>query len=105
MKILRQETLEHNNLYDSLLLYEMGGVYIVSWNCFRKGCFMGYGETSDMRVYATLEEATKEFKRKLKVLSWQVKLYVVYFKYSKGNKSFSLLDWRLILWKITDNYF
>ena len=30
MKILRQETLKHDNLYDSLLLYEMGGVYIVS---------------------------------------------------------------------------
>ena len=69
MKILRQKTLEHDNLYDSLLLYEMGGVYIVSWNCFRKGCFMGYSEISDMRGYATLEEATKEFKRKLKVLS------------------------------------
>ena len=35
MKILRQETLEHDNLYDSLILYEMGGVYIVSWNYFR----------------------------------------------------------------------
>ena len=68
MKILRQETLEHDNLYDSLLLYEMGGVYIVSWNCFRKGCFIGYSETSDMRGYATLEEATKEFERKLEVL-------------------------------------
>ena len=105
MKILRQETLEHDNLYDNLILYEMGGVYIVSWNCFRKGCFMGYGEKSSMRGYATLEEATEEFKRMMKVLSWQVKLYVVYFKYSKGNQSFSLLDWRLILWKITDNYF
>ena len=86
MKILRQETLEHDNLYDSLLLYEMGGVYIVSWNCFRKGCFMGYREISSMNGYATLEEATEEFERKLKVLSWQVKLYVVYFSYSKGNK-------------------
>lgn len=69
MKILRQETLKHDNLYDILLLYEMGGVYIVSWNCFRKGCFMGYGEISNMRGYATLEEATIEFKRKLKILS------------------------------------
>lgn len=69
MKILRQEALEHDNLYDSLILYEMGGVYIVSWNCFRKGCFMGYGEISDMRGYTTLEEATKEFERKLEVLS------------------------------------
>ena len=71
MKILRQETLEHDNLYDSLLLYEMRGVYIVSWNCFRKGCSMGYGEKSSMRGYATLEEATEEFKRMMKV----VKLY------------------------------
>ena len=69
MKILRQETLEHDNLYNSFLLYEMGGVYIVSWNCFRKGCFMGYGEISDMRGYETLEEATEEFERKLEVLS------------------------------------
>ena len=69
MKILRQETLEHDNLYDSLLLYEMGGVYIVSWNCFRKGCFMGYGEKSSMRGYETLEEATEEFERMMKVLS------------------------------------
>lgn len=69
MKILRQETLEHDNLYESLLLYEMGGVYIVSWNCFRKGCFMSYGEISDMCGYETLEEATKEFESKLEVLS------------------------------------
>ena len=69
MKILRQETLEHDNLYDSLILYEMGGVYIVSWNCFRKGCFMGYGEKSSMRSYETLEEATEEFERMMKVLS------------------------------------
>lgn len=69
MKILRQETLEHDNLYDNLLLYEMRGVYIVSWNCFRKGCFMGYGEKSSMRGYETLEEATEEFKRMMKVLS------------------------------------
>lgn len=61
MKILRQETLEYNNLYDSLILYEMGGMYIVSWNCFRKGCFVGYGAKSDIWVYTTLEEATKEF--------------------------------------------
>lgn len=69
MKILRQETLKHDNLYDNLILYEMCGVYIVSWNCFRKGCFMGYGEKSSMRVYETLEEAIKEFERKLEVLS------------------------------------
>ena len=75
MEILRSEQFEHEGndcmIYDNVLLYEMGGVYIVSWNCFRKGCFMGYGETSDMRGYATLEEATKEFERKLEVLSWQ----------------------------------
>ena len=73
MKILRSEQFEHEGndcmIYDSLLLYEMGGVYIVSWNCFRKGCFMGYGEKSSMRGYETLEEATEEFKRMMKVLS------------------------------------
>lgn len=63
MKILRQETLEYNNFYDSLILYEMGDMYVISWNYFRKGCFIGYGEKSDMCVYTTLEEATKEFER------------------------------------------
>lgn len=69
MKILRQETLEHNNLYDSLLLYEMGGMYIVSWNCLKKYCTVGYDTINDMSAYETLEEATEEFERKLKVLS------------------------------------
>ena len=68
MKILRQETLEHDNFCESLILYEMGGVYIVSWNYLKKGCFIGYGETSDMRGYATLEEATEKFERTMKVL-------------------------------------
>jgi hypothetical protein len=70
MKILRQETLEHNNnIYDSLLLYEMGGVYIVSWNYLKKYCTVSYDTINDMKAYKTLGEATKEFKRKLKVLS------------------------------------
>ena len=60
MKILRQETLERDNLYDSLILYEMGGVYIVSWNCFRKGCFMGYGEK---KQYAWICNTGRSYKR------------------------------------------
>lgn len=70
MKILRQETLEHNNdIYDSLLLYEMGGAYIVSWNYLKKYCTVSYDTINDMKAYKTLEEATKEFERKLEVLS------------------------------------
>ena len=68
MKILRQETLEHDNLYDSLILYEMNEMYAVVWNGFKLS-WHGIGTRNDVSVFDTLEEATKEFERKLEVLS------------------------------------
>ena len=74
MEILRSEQFEHEGndcmIYDNLLLYEMGRRFVVSWNGFKIGWF-GCKTSNDMSVFNTLEEATKEFKRMLKVLSWQ----------------------------------
>ena len=74
MKILRSEQFEHEGndcmIYDNVLLYEMGRRFVVSWNGFKIGWF-GCKTSNDMSVFNTLEEATKEFKRMLKVLSCQ----------------------------------
>lgn len=71
MKILRQETLEHEGndcmIYDSLLLYEFCGKYAVVWNDFKTGWF-GCSTKNSVRVLDTLEEATEEFERMIKVL-------------------------------------
>ena len=72
MKILRQEFLEHEGfeykLFDSLFLYEMGKMYVVAWNGLKTGWF-GVKTSNDMTPFDTLEEATKEFERMMKILS------------------------------------
>ena len=80
MEILRSEQFKHEGndcmIYDNVLLYKMGRRFVVSWsrrfvvswNEFKIGWF-GCKTNNDMSVFNTLEEATKEFERMMKVLS------------------------------------